>query len=366
MIAKDNLNQTLDRRLAHAERRLGRGIAAALYAARPSAVKVEAEPEGAVVQKECRVLADIEGFVRESRQAVESYPRELLSDHLPGAYPTASFGESVWCGFFGAPITFAGTRSYTWSYCAEPPLKDYGSFPFQPLDPSNRWYRAMLDVTAYCVAHLPAICDMCAFVFMDCLNLLVELRGSTAAYLDIYEHQEDLARFLDWSVEVNCQLFDEQSALMRDFTAAAFDNHPFHRYSAACIPNLSVDAYGLCRAEVYRQSGLDQHRRIVERYGGGRLHIHGNGRHLCDLIPGLGNLTSCFMGDDVGYPPAWTLVRELRDRMSPVPVEVSMPRDAFVDGLRRRTLPAGVFYRVGAESVEDANRIMNDVFNYRE
>jgi len=367
MIVKDNLQQTFDRLLAYAERRLGQGILASVGATAPSTGNADAQAEGGIQTRECLLLADLAGCVRQTESSLRDFfPAALRCDYYPVVNPTMNFGESIWSGLLGAPITFAGTRSHTWSYCAAPPLEDFSRFPFAPLDPANYWYRKMLEVTGYYVKHLPSRCDISPFIFMDCLNLLVELRGATQAYLDLYENAEIIPQFLDWSVDVNCALYDAQAELARDFTTRAFGGHPFHRYSGACIPNLSIDAYGLCAAEIYRKWGLEQHRRVVNRYGGGRLHIHGNGRHLCELVAQNTRLTSCNMGDDVGYPPAWTIVRKLRDRMTPVPIEVNMPLDAFLQGLSQHTLPAGVYYHTMTDSLADANRIMDQVFEYRE
>jgi hypothetical protein len=365
MIAKNNLTQTLDRLLAYAERRLGRGIVAAVQIPPPEAASAGDASDDRTALEECVSVSDLEGCVQRAAAAVRSFPRDGLSDHLPWIYPTLNFGESVWSGFFGATIRFSGTRAHTWSYCADPPLKDLVQFPLGALDTTNYWYRKMIEVTTHYVRHLPPQCDLTPFIFMDCMNLLVELRGATAAYTDLYDYPEKMTPFMDWSVDVNNAFYDAQADLMREFTSHAFGGHAFQRYSSARIPNLSIDAYGMCAPEVYRQWGLKQHQRIVRRYGGGRLHIHGNGRHLCELVAQVEGLTTCGMGDDVGYPPAWTIVKELKERMAPVPIEIDIPMPEFAQGLRQRTLLSGVYYRTIARSLAEANAIMERVFDYR-
>jgi hypothetical protein len=71
------------------------------------------------------------------------------------------------------------------------------------------------------------------------------------------------------------------------------------------------------------------------------------------------------MGDDVGFPPAWTIVRELKRRMAPIPISVSIPEEEFLRGLKDRRLPGGVLYLTSAESVDAANRTMEQVFAYQ-
>jgi hypothetical protein len=50
--------------------------------------------------------------------------------------------------------------------------------------------------------------------------------------------------------------------------------------------------------------------------------------------------------------------------MSPVPITVKIPRDKFLIGLHERTLPGGVLYKSWADSLEEANDTMQEVFKY--
>ena len=107
-----------------------------------------------------------------------------------------------------------------------------------------------------------------------------------------------LGRGILASVDVNCGFYDKQSQLLGEFTAKAFGGHPFCRYSSACVPDLSIDAYNVCSLDIYQKWGPEQHKRIVERYRGARLHIHGDGRRHCELASKIEALTSCLMFDD--------------------------------------------------------------------
>ena len=49
---------------------------------------------------------------------------------------------------------------------------------------------------------------MTPFIIDDCINLLVELRGASAAYTDLYDYPDIVSRFVDWSVDVNMQVFE--------------------------------------------------------------------------------------------------------------------------------------------------------------
>ena len=362
MIEKVNLQQTLDRWLAFVERRLGDGILADIsYPVSPPKSRGSGTGEPARI-RECLALDDPEGCLAREKEKAKRL-RDSLSDAVPTAYPTFHFGESVWAGLLGAQITFVGTDRHTWSACKERPVKDLNAFEFAPLDVSNPWLKRMLGVTRDFVGNMEAICDVTPFIFLDCLNLLVELRGA-GGYTDTYDHPGIVSRFMDWSVEVNMRLFDAQAEMLGDFADRAYGGHPAGRYSWSRIPSLSVDAYGLCNPGVYEKWGLEQHKRIVSRYGGARLHIHGNGRQLCELVSRNEGLTFCSMGDDAGSAKAWEIVEELRERMSPVPIGVTIPKDDFLRRLHDCTLPGGVLYRLSADSLDEANRNMLRVFEY--
>jgi len=366
MIIKNNLKQTLDRFVEFYEGRMGNGIMATIgYPSQnPGKPKPKENNENQQARvRECLILEKPRICV-DGMEKTAAHLRDSLSDVIPIGYPTGSFGESIWAALFGGEIVFSGTDTATWSHCMSPPIEDLEAFTFPRIEMRNPWLMKMLDVTAFFVNNIEPVCDVTPFIFYDCLNLLVELRGASTAYTDLYDHPDLVNRFVDWSVDVNMQVFDAQAELLKKFTDAAIGEHPFRKYSHARIPMLSIDAYGMCDAKIYKQYGLEQHQRIVSHYGGARLHIHGNGRRLCELVAQIKGLNYCLMGDDVGFPPAWTIVRELKKRMHPVPIGVRIPREAFLMGLKENNLPGGVMYHLSAESLPEANTIMEQVFEY--
>ena len=365
MIEKVNLKQTLDRLLAFYEGRLENGIMAGISFPAPDAGKPKASGENQQARvRECLIL-EKPWICVDGMKETAAHLRDSLSDLIPLAYPTYNFGESIWSALLGGEITFSGTDTATWSHCMTPPIKDLKKFKFPPIAPQNPWLMKMQEVTDYFVKNIEPVCDVTPFIVDDCINLLVELRGASAAYTDLYDYPEIISRFVDWSVDVNMQVFDAQSKLLTEFTDASIGEHPLRKYSLSRMPHFGIDAYGMCNAKIYEQYGLEQHQRMVAHYGGARMHIHGNGRRLCELVALIKGLNCCLMGDDVGFPPAWTVVEELKKRMHPVPIEVAIPREAFLKGLKEKTLPGGVMYRLGAQSLSEENEIMGQVFEYK-
>jgi len=112
--------------------------------------------------------------------------------------------------------------------------------------------------------------------------------------------------------------------------------------------------------------GREPVERILRRFDGGVLHIHGNGRHLLEAVSSVKGLKAIFLGDDKGFPPAFDVLDELQARTGDVPLVVQVGFDRFVEELEEQRLPGGVFYKVsGAGDPDTANRLMEKVRVYR-
>ena len=361
MIRKTNLRATMDRFLEFFQRRMQDGILATI----PVRAKDNAEDlfnTGPTRVRNCIALENLERFLERQTAPDTS---QWLCDFIPSVYPTLTFGESIWSAFLGAEILFAGNDVHTWSYAADPAIESVDSFRFPEITPDNPWLQRMLRVTAYSIDTLMPEFDVSPFIFMDCLNLLVDLRGASNAYMDIVDNPDFIQIFNRWSIGENIKVFEAQTALSRSFVREAFGGHAYYKYARCNIPAISIDAYGLCHKDVYASSGLQQHIEITDHFDGAYLHIHGNGRHLCGLVSGIEKLTCCDMGDDVGFESAFSIIDSLLENMHPIPIKVSVPKELFVKRLRERSLPGGTWYAVSeAESVTEANEIMKQVLEY--
>lgn len=370
MIDKVNLEQTLDRWTSFLERTLGGGILASIRCASGPGGPTVWDPDttiaavsGQARARECLLDADPEGVIARARREVASVS-PMLSDSIPAAYPSYNLGECVWSGFLGADLQFFGTEHATWSAPSARALKTLEGFDFSAIDMQNRWIQRSLAATRQFAERLYGRCDIAPLIFYDCLNLLCELRGPENALLDIVDTPDLVKRFLDWSLEQNHRFFDAQAELARDAVRAAFGGHPYERFSYCRVPFLSVDAYSLASDEVYEGYGLEHHQSILERYGGGRLHIHANGRKIIHSVSRLSGLSYCFFTDEPGFPQAAEVVEELRDALAPTPIGIPINAERFVQGLDERSLPEGVLYSLRMPNAEEANRLMERVFDY--
>ena len=136
---------------------------------------------------------------------------------------------------------------------------------------------------------------------------------------------------------------------------------------AHAMAGLSVDAYSLCHPSVYEGMGFEYTQRLIDALGGGYLHTHALGAHLVPLVARLEGLTELNLADDPGCERYFPKLRQMRDCTGDLPLRVTCTIDEFRTGLRDGTLPGGVYYQVqgGADSVDDANRLMDKARTYR-
>jgi hypothetical protein len=127
-----------------------------------------------------------------------------------------------------------------------------------------------------------------------------------------------------------------------------------------------VDPFHVTSVADFERWGREPIERILDRYDGGVLHVHGNGRHLLEAVSSVRGLKVIEMGDDLGFPPAIEIVEELRTRAGDVPLTVRADYPSFAERLARRALPGGIIYVVrDVPDAPTANRCMEKVRAYR-
>jgi hypothetical protein len=132
------------------------------------------------------------------------------------------------------------------------------------------------------------------------------------------------------------------------------------------IVSESVDPFHMTSVDYFEAWGREPAERIIRRFDGGVLHIHGNGRHLLEAVSTLRGLKAIYLGDDRGFPQAFDVLGDLQRRSGNVPLVVQAEFADFCQRLDRHTLPGGVFYHIAqTPSADAANRLMEKVRAYR-
>lgn len=298
--------------------------------------------------------------------------RDLEDDSLPVAYAMLDFGESGFAAFLGATIHFYAKSlgeqysggTYSW---AEPLLADWGPLDRLSFCRENPWVQRFFDGLEYFIPRARGRFGINAFLCIDALTLACELRGTSHAYLDLYEHPQELRRLMELGVDVNAQMLAMQYAMIDPFQEGRFI------FTGEWVPHpspvpLSVDPYILCAPGAYRDFGREYQQHLLDRFGAGFVHFHGP---RLDLLPEVLELRGLIFlqGFDSGRwdePRAFEILPEIKRLCGDIPLVISCTKEELVFGMRGRTLPGGILYGVGGvESIEEANRLMEEVRRYR-
>jgi len=289
--------------------------------------------------------------------------RDLEDDGLPVAL-VRQFDQGLYGACLGADILFLTHEEGYISSMSKPLLPTWDGLDRLAFDEEDFWIRELKRVTRKYVDHARGRYGVAPIIVIDALNLMMDLRGAARAFLDVYDFPEETRRVMELGYALNVRIQVIQREIIGRYEGGVFESGP------GWAPNqtmpFSVDAYHMCRPEVYEEFGETYIQRLIDDFGGGALHLHGNGRQLLPYVKRLRHLVYIAMGDDVGFPSAFSVAHELKRRGGDVPLTIACEYDEFRAALRAHTLPGGVLYNVsGVPSVDEANRLMEKVRAYR-
>jgi hypothetical protein len=284
-------------------------------------------------------------------------------DSIPSAY-LSEFDQGLYGGLLGGDVQFMAHPENGWiSSMVAPLLKDWSGFNALRFDVSCPWFQRYL-------AQLKAFAEAAAgkfgishFILIDGLNFVFELVGATQTYLSLVECPEMVRRAVEFAFNLNEKVqttfFDTVPALEGGTCSNMVQWIPGR------IVSESVDPFHMTSVDYFEKWGREPVERILDRFDGGVLHLHGNGRHLLEAVCSLKGVKAVFIGDDKGFPPAFEVLDEFRSRAADMPLVVQLDFADFVERLNQRNLAGGVFYKVrGVPDLDAANRCMDKVRTY--
>jgi hypothetical protein len=303
--------------------------------------------------------------------------RDVEDDSLPVMIPS-EFDEGLGGGLFGAAVTWTFDRKSGWfSSMARPFLE-------KRVDPARleaavdeRALQRLLDRLKLYAGLAGGRFALSPIISIDSLNFAVQARGATNAFLDTYDDPVWQEELLDFSVRLAVRCNAAQRAAIGRFRGGTFDGYAaLGAWFTGAEINISADAFGSCRPEMFRDLGLPRLQRLIDAVGSAFLHVHGNAHHLLPDIARLGGLKGIWIVDETPHP--FPRLREIKRITGAIPLLTECTVDEFTDGLERGTLPGGVFYIVrghregmstllspGAGTADEASRIMEKARAYR-
>jgi hypothetical protein len=301
----------------------------------------------------------------------------LEDDSLPSAY-LSEFDQGLYGGLLGGEVRFMAHPDVGWISSMVPPLlKDWAGLDRLRFDRDHSWWQRYLrqmeifiersrgQVSARNATEgVPYKWGISHFILIDSLNFVFELVGATNTYLSVDERPDTVRRAIDLGYELNVRVMEAFFGTVGLFEGGTFSN--FAQWIPGRIVSESLDPFHMTSVAYFEKWGREPAERIMNTFDGGVIHVHANGRHLLRAASTLRGLKVILLLDDLGYPPAFDVLAELKAQTGEVPLAVFAEYEKFAERLERQDLPGGVLYQV--KNVPDAaagNRLMEEVRAYR-
>jgi hypothetical protein len=287
----------------------------------------------------------------------------ILDDSIPSAY-LSEMDQGLYGALVGGEPRFLYDAERGWvSSMVAPILHDWSEFDRLTFDANHPWFlRYLKQIDAF----NSIACDrfgISHFILIDGLNFVFELVGATQTYLDLFDRPEQIERAIELGFEINAQVhraFFDRTPLLAGGTCSNFA-----QWIPGRIVSESVDPFHLTSVKYFERWGRANVEKMLAQFDGGVIHIHGNGRHLIDAVRTVQGLKALVLLDDEGYPLAFDLLPQIKQRTGDLALVVKVEYARFTNALTEHQLLGGVFYKVqNVPSVEIANQLMDRVRNY--
>ena len=285
-------------------------------------------------------------------------------DAMPVAY-LSELDQGLCGGLLGAEVQFTVDPTTGWISSMVPPLlKDWSEFDRLHFDPEHSWWRRYVRQLEVFAAASDGRWGIGHFILIDGLHFIFELIGATQTYLSLDERPDMVHRAIDFAFDLNIHIQEQFFTAVPALEGGTLSH--FAQWLPGRIVTESVDAFHMTSVAYFERWGREPAERIMNHFDGGVTHLHANGRHLLEAAATLRGLVALRMMDDRGFPTAFEIVDQLRQRAGEVPLILRAPYEAFADRLHRHTLAGGVLYQVqDVPTVAAANRLMEEVRAYR-
>ena len=267
--------------------------------------------------------------------------QDILDDLIPVG--RVSFGSAAFGGFLGADVTFE--YGIGW---AQPFIKSYEQLDELVYDPQNPWIIRQQEACRYFVEHADGKFPLCETEILDGLNLVEGLRGSLA-YTDVYDFPKEVHRLLDFSSDFSIRILNMQRQILAPnlyYEEGIFSM--FRIWLPGKAPWMSVDAYGNCSPQIFREFGRPYLQRMIDYYGGGWIHLHSHALHLLPELVKLDQLVGIGICDDPNVPGCFEQLEHIRQITGEIPLQIDCSARQLEKAMLDHTLPGNVMYMIMA------------------
>lgn len=361
---KKNFKEVIERNKAFLKRQLADGI---LLNVTVENSYTAMGRDTAWKERECLAISDKEWVIEHCKREMEFHSL-IDDDTIPKSYPTVHFGESIYGAMLGAKIKFVGTELHTCSG-DEPIINCEEDLKKLKIDENNYYIKAFKDAATYFAEQANGEFALSYFISNDALNLAVELMGTTEAYIKALVDEELVRKVMDFGVEYNLWFYTLQKDIYeKNNRKALMDDELYDLFDKTWY---SIDAYTLCNPNMYDSLGFEYQQKLVSTVGGGYMHTHGTGIFgLFPKIIKLKDLGSLQVGRDRKLGEDKKLIeldklQWFRDVAQDIPLVISVSKEEFLQGIRKKSLPGGTTYITQADNIEEANKMSAMAKEYR-
>ena len=305
-----------------------------------------------------------------------AFHETVEDDWVPAIYPR-QYDQGIYGALFGAKMELsrvAGPVGAVSSMTLPFEDKTYEELLRLIARPDETWLRRMESDLRYLADRSRNRWGVAVVCTADALNLCMTIRGNQAL-LDIYDCPHDLKALLQAAVRFNIEFVKRQrAAIDMEYSGGVYDYFNAGWMPGNAIP-MSVDCYNFCRPDVYAEFGRPYQQQLIDHFGGGNFHIHGNGRQLLPELAKLTGYVVAEIGDDRSEVKAIDDLEEIKRQAGPITPSVGCDKHQFLRKLQEKSLVGGVYYRVNLQagdhlvdplrSIKEANRLMEAVRSYR-
>lgn len=295
---------------------------------------------------------------------VLEHESRIEDDWLPIAY-LSEFDEGLCASLCGGKMEYLLHAATGWisSMCA-PCLDDLAKVKELRIDENHPSIQLLDQQCAIYREGAKGKFGIAPYIVIDALNFVAELRGMTQAFLDVLDSPDTVKQLMQFAYELNVFTQERTYDALDGFMGGSFVN--MGSWAPGRPVLFSVDAYHMARPDFFEEWGRPYIQPLLDHFDGGLLHLHSNGRHLIETVRTLRGLVCLYLIDEAWSPRVYEGLHEYHRRADGVPVVVPCKWDEFVRDLNGHTLPGGVMYGIsGAPSVDEANRVMERVREYR-
>jgi hypothetical protein len=288
----------------------------------------------------------------------------VSDDSIPSAY-LSEMDQGLYGGIVGGKVQFMAHPDNGWiSSMVSPILQDWVGLEQLGIDYEGAWYHHYLRMIESFRESGAGKFGISHFILINGLNFVFELFGATRTYLELVDNPDKVREAIEFAHSLNLDVqntFFENIPLLQGGSCSNMVE-----WIPGRVISESVDPYHMTSVDCFENWGRDPVERILARFDGGVLHIHGNGRHLLEAVASIRGLKAIYLLDDLHYPSAFSQLKALKARIGSIPIIVNADYAEFAEALGAHQLAGGVLYRVQkAPDVDAANRLMEHVREYR-